>query len=262
MVLDAIVDDRDYEFLERELISDWRVHYGARCAKLKELALQALQRILERDKPQDAPSRSPNSGCCRIAWRGPDDAAPAMGAVDRLAVAGRLRVPSKAAEGPPAAAPAPEEASYDWHVLLVAPFGSLLKDIPLPRSEVLVFDGQTSDSPGECYGIDAPQPRFLSQLPTELTLCFRHDHLARIEATVMLPAAEAPPILAAACALWQRNAAATAPQPAAAPDVPAGSCRGRDGGVDFNGRPEQEGDLDADRSLLPYTMTLDAYDPS
>jgi hypothetical protein len=54
MLLDAIVDDRDYEFFERELISDWRVHYGARCANLKELAMQALQRILERDKPEDA----------------------------------------------------------------------------------------------------------------------------------------------------------------------------------------------------------------
>jgi hypothetical protein len=54
MVLDAIVDDRDYEFFERELISDWRIHYAARCAKLKELAHQALQRVLERDKPQDA----------------------------------------------------------------------------------------------------------------------------------------------------------------------------------------------------------------
>jgi hypothetical protein len=53
MVLDAIVDDRDYEFFERELISDWRIHYAARCAKLKELSQQALQRILERDQPQD-----------------------------------------------------------------------------------------------------------------------------------------------------------------------------------------------------------------
>jgi hypothetical protein len=53
MVLDAILDDRDYEFFEHELISDWRIHYAARCAKLKELAQQALQRILERDKPQD-----------------------------------------------------------------------------------------------------------------------------------------------------------------------------------------------------------------
>jgi hypothetical protein len=168
----------------------------------------------------------------------------------------------QAPQAPVAAAPAPVEPSYDWHVLLVAPFGSLLKDIPLPKSEVLVFDSPAADAPRECYGIDAAPPRFLSQVPTELTLCFRHDRLARIEATVMLPAGEAPQILAAACALWQRNAAATVPQPALAPDAPAGACRGRDGGVDFDGRPDPEADLDADHSSLPYTMTLDAYDPS
>jgi hypothetical protein len=166
------------------------------------------------------------------------------------------------APAPAEAAPAPLDASYDWHVLLVAPFGSLLKDIPRPRYEVLELDGQTADSPGECYGMDTAPPRFLSQAPTELILCFRHDRLVRIEATVMLPAGEAPQILAAACALWQRGAAMTAPQPAAAPAAPAGACRGRDGGVDFDGRLEQEADLDADRSFLPYTMTLDAYDPS
>ncbi|HEY2684028.1 MAG TPA: hypothetical protein VGI93_11000 [Steroidobacteraceae bacterium] len=58
MVLDAIVDDRDYEVLERELISDWRVHYLAQCRKLKELAAQALHRVLEEFKPDDPESLS------------------------------------------------------------------------------------------------------------------------------------------------------------------------------------------------------------
>ena len=53
MVLDAIVNDRDYEFLERELIADWRVHYARACAKMKDLALQALRRVLERERPKD-----------------------------------------------------------------------------------------------------------------------------------------------------------------------------------------------------------------
>jgi hypothetical protein len=53
MVLDAIVDDRDYEFFEHELISDWRTHYAGVCAKLKANAVQALRRALERDRPQD-----------------------------------------------------------------------------------------------------------------------------------------------------------------------------------------------------------------
>jgi hypothetical protein len=53
MVLDAVLNDRDYEFLERELISDWRVHYTLAFGKLKELAQQALLRVLEREKPED-----------------------------------------------------------------------------------------------------------------------------------------------------------------------------------------------------------------
>jgi hypothetical protein len=53
MVLDAIVNDRDYEFFEHELISDWRVHYAKACLKMKDTALQALRRVLERDRPKD-----------------------------------------------------------------------------------------------------------------------------------------------------------------------------------------------------------------
>jgi hypothetical protein len=53
MVLDAIVNDRDYEFLERELIADWRIHYARACMKFKDTALQALRRVLERDRPAD-----------------------------------------------------------------------------------------------------------------------------------------------------------------------------------------------------------------
>jgi hypothetical protein len=53
MVLDAIVNDRDYEFLERELIADWRVHYSRACMKMKDTASQALHRVLEHDRPAD-----------------------------------------------------------------------------------------------------------------------------------------------------------------------------------------------------------------
>jgi hypothetical protein len=53
LVLDAIVNDRDYEFLERELIADWRVHYARACMKIKDTALQALRRVLEHDKPAE-----------------------------------------------------------------------------------------------------------------------------------------------------------------------------------------------------------------
>jgi hypothetical protein len=53
MVLDAIVNDRDYEFLERELIADWRVHYARACMKVRDTASQALRRALEHDRPTD-----------------------------------------------------------------------------------------------------------------------------------------------------------------------------------------------------------------
>ena len=54
MVLDAIVNDRDYDFFERELIADWRVHYARACMKIKATALQALRRVLERARPEQA----------------------------------------------------------------------------------------------------------------------------------------------------------------------------------------------------------------
>ncbi len=54
MVLDAVVNGRDYEIFEHELISDWRIHYAGSCAKLKDTAVQALRCALERGRPQDA----------------------------------------------------------------------------------------------------------------------------------------------------------------------------------------------------------------
>jgi hypothetical protein len=53
MVLDAIVNDRDYEFFEHELIADWRIHYASACGKLKDAAALALRRVLEQDRPED-----------------------------------------------------------------------------------------------------------------------------------------------------------------------------------------------------------------
>ena len=53
MVLDAIVNGREYEFFEHELIADWRIHYASGCAKLKHSASQTLRHVLERDRPQD-----------------------------------------------------------------------------------------------------------------------------------------------------------------------------------------------------------------
>ena len=53
-----------------------------------------------------------------------------------LALAACAAAPKPVAAPP---APPPLDASYDWHVLLVAPFGSVLKDVPLTLHEVLLF---------------------------------------------------------------------------------------------------------------------------
>jgi hypothetical protein len=53
MILDAILNNRDYEIFEHEMISDWRIHYASACVKLKDIAVQALRRVLERERPQD-----------------------------------------------------------------------------------------------------------------------------------------------------------------------------------------------------------------
>jgi hypothetical protein len=54
MVLDAIINDRDYEFFEHELIADWRAHYAGACSKMKATAGEALRRVLEHERPEDA----------------------------------------------------------------------------------------------------------------------------------------------------------------------------------------------------------------
>ncbi|GAC1669185.1 MAG: hypothetical protein NVS9B2_13410 [Steroidobacteraceae bacterium] len=53
MVLDAVVNGREYDFLEHELIADWRTHYSGAYAKLRRPCAEALRRVLERDRPQD-----------------------------------------------------------------------------------------------------------------------------------------------------------------------------------------------------------------
>src|ERR1700682_2874881 len=53
MVLDSIVNDSEYEFIEHELVADWRIHYAGKCAKLKNPAAEALRRVLERERPED-----------------------------------------------------------------------------------------------------------------------------------------------------------------------------------------------------------------
>ena len=162
----------------------------------------------------------------------------------------------------------PVDASYDWHGLLVAPFGSVLKDIPLTLHEVLLFrddaHGSAAVDDAECYAADTPAPRFLGRTPEEYLLCFKQDRLARIQASVRLAAAEAPEVFARACTGWQKNHAAaepTAAQPVAA-EPPAGQpgevCKGRDSAIRFSAHTEEE----SDSAETTLSITLDsAPDP-
>ncbi len=170
---------------------------------------------------------------------------------------------------PPPAVPAPPtlEASYDWHGLLLVPFGSVLKEVPFTLHEVLLFrDASHPAQPddAECYAMERAAPRFVARTPSEYMLCFKHDRLARVQATVNLPQTDATQIFSDACSLWQRHAAAGATgaglpaagvtgdgQPAAGQP---GACDGRDGGIAYAGRLEQE-ETQAD---APMTVTLDA----
>ena len=160
--------------------------------------------------------------------------------------------PERAPTPPPVARPL-EDATYDWHALVVAPFGSVLKEIPLALHEVLLFrdqaHGAAAADEGECYAADAPAPRFVGRTPDEYLLCFKQDRLARIQASVHLTAADAPEVFATACTVWLRNAAratgAAAPSEAAAGTdsgmQSADACKGRDGSVRFSGRLGEEG---------------------
>lgn len=156
--------------------------------------------------------------------------------------------PAPKPAAPPQAAPAPLDASYDWHVLLAAPFGSVLKDVPLTMHEVLFFRDEAQRSAPtdelECYAVDGTRPLFVARSPSEYLLCFKRDRLARIEATVRLPADEAARIFADACGLWLKKAQATE------------ECAGSEGGIKFAGHFDNEPDESAQ-----LTIQLDAPDP-
>jgi hypothetical protein len=172
----------------------------------------------------------------------------------------------KAAPEPPAPSTPALDASYDWHGLMLLPFGSVLKDVPFTLHEVLMFRDAAQAAQGddaECYAVEQTAPRFLARTPSEYLLCFRHDHLARVQATVILPQEDAARVFGEACALWQRNAqagpsGADQPRPEAVRTTAAagssGTCEGRDGAVEYGGRLEET----VDRADRPFTIRLDA----
>ena len=76
-----------------------------------------------------------------------------------------------------AAAPEPQftlDASYDWHVLLIAPLGSALKEIPMKLHEVLLF---RDEAPGAAAADDA---RVLCSQRGAAAVC--RSHAGRVSA--------------------------------------------------------------------------------
>jgi hypothetical protein len=160
---------------------------------------------------------------------------------------------------PPVTAPAPLDPSYDWHVLLTSPMGNLLKDMSVTLHEVLLFrdeDRRADANEGDCYAINATAPTFIARVPDEYLLCFKHDRLARIEATVRVPQDQAAKIFSDACTLWFKNAALPAPVIPAATEASAATCGGQDGSSMFNGRLEAE----PDQAGQPLTINIDAVE--
>lgn len=159
-----------------------------------------------------------------------------------------VRAPPEHVTAPPAVtAPdtrPPLDAAYDWHVLLIVPFGVTLKDIPVTFHEVLLFRDQARSTgagdDAECYAPDGPAPRFIGSTPDEYLLCFKHDRLARVQASVRLSDPQPAGVFAAACEDWLRHAA-PAPADAAAPS--SGSCEGSDGAVHFDAHFDEEATL-------------------
>jgi hypothetical protein len=95
-------------------------------------------------------------------------------------------------------------------------------------TEVLVFqqaDARRASEDADCFR-PSVVVSFLGRAATDHLLCFDHDRLKRIEASVVLPAAEAPALFAAACADWRRSNPAAALEPDA--------CEGSQGDIAFS----------------------------
>jgi hypothetical protein len=154
----------------------------------------------------------------------------------------------------PALPASPEAAplvSDDFTPLVLAPFGTSFKDVPVRLTEVLVFhapDAARSGEDADCFRPNVAVS-FLGHAPTDHLLCFDHDRLKRIEASVALPAAEAPAVFAAACADWRGGQ----PAVASVPDA----CEGRQGDIAFSAR-RTDG---PDAALSSVSITLTAVPP-
>jgi hypothetical protein len=88
---------------------------------------------------------------------------------------------------------------------------------------------------------------FLGRPPTDYLICFDHDRLQRIEASVALPAAQAQALFAAACADWQGTPAQR---------IESDACDGRRGEIDFSARRTSGPDPSAAAVSITLTGAL------
>ena len=158
-----------------------------------------------------------------------------------MAVLAACVSPSVPPPQPPRVPPVEKpDAFYDWHALVIAPFGTLLKEMPVGLHEVLLFrdaaPGDDGRENGDCHALEGAPPSFLGRPADEYLLCFDHDRLSRIEASVRLSPEGAGTAFAEACTRWHAVAAAPTAPPAAPPVAEPGSCAGRDGAVAFRAR--------------------------
>src|SRR5258706_12544290 len=113
----------------------------------------------------------------------------------RTAAAGLLMLAACASPPPkdhppevrPAQNDAAADASFDWHPLVVAPFGMRLVDSPIRLHEVLLFHDESLGSADieskDCYAIEGTPPTFVGRRPDEYLMCFEHDRLSRTNAS-------------------------------------------------------------------------------
>jgi hypothetical protein len=174
-------------------------------------------------------------------------------------VGGCASAPHPAPTAGPSRPPPLAAASPDWRPLIVVPFGTLLKDMPLALDEVLMFRDAAGRGPaergpaepaasgapndpesGDCFSMDgASPPQFLARRPDSYLLCFEHDRLRRIEASVRL--AEAEPLLGTLCAQWLGRSQDTTRTP--------DGCAGREGAVEWRVRTAQGPESSATLSI-------------
>ena len=197
MVLDSIVNDRDYDVFEPELIADWRSHYGHACAHVKDTRGAGIAPGAR----NSAPARPRSSGGAGRTRASPGARVDALAQRVRLRGRGGIGRVRLAAAVPPhapqrAAAAAGRTgarllrlASADHHAVRHFAAGNstgTARGAAVPRCGAA---GRRQRRTGIAMrSSSAPPPQLARTPPDEYMLCFVHDRLDRIEASVRLPA--------------------------------------------------------------------------